>query len=576
MRTWVTLSPPKDFDPRLIKLFKQINLNGQQTSTAIYRIGTGVSPDNAGIPLFDGDPYFKLAGRTGGQLGYGDVASGGALTLSSTSNTTKGKVYLGSAQTQAAFDELNGLVGVGVVAPTATLHVRKSSTTTIYRATSVTNNTGSRAKGAAGADITAAELNDASDATYVQMTGADLSCAISCVLGAVPTTAGATYTFYYRIRNPGAGPGTAIVGLTLQNNSGAANVAAMTLVPGINNPQPIGQGWSTFSRTVTAAELTANPLSAGTGIIYLTISMTRTATNSSPQTADVWLVVSGSSANQVHIDGADQSTVATIVDIDGSVGVRTGNIPLLGALHVAPGYTGGVGIVAKALTGQTANVLEAQTAASSTAVSGFNAAGRFFLTTGAGASNFAIDGNGTGQLTWDTPKTFTLVNDTNVTASVTAGSLTGALIKAATVTFGWNGTLSKLRGGKAVADASVASNLTTQTGSIAAQTLLTGAAGTAGMYRVSVYVKTTTAGLGGDTVIVTLAWNDGTPQTLVVPFTDSTPIVYNLHDLGTATAYSQGSVVINVAASQNISYTTTVSIVGTPQYEIHVRTELVG
>lgn len=113
----------------------------------------------------------------------------------------------------------------------------------------------------------------------------------------------------------------------------------------------------------------------------------------------------------------------------------------------------------------------------------------------------------------------------------------------------------------------VASDLTAQTGSIGATTLLTGTADTAGMYRVSVYIKTTTAGAGGDVVAVTVAYNDGTAQTVV-------PIA--AHDLATLNAHSQASVVLNLAASQNISYTTTVTIAGAPQYEIHVRTEYLG
>jgi hypothetical protein len=111
------------------------------------------------------------------------------------------------------------------------------------------------------------------------------------------------------------------------------------------------------------------------------------------------------------------------------------------------------------------------------------------------------------------------------------------------------------------------SDLTAQTGNIGAVTLLTGGASTAGMYRVNAYVKTTTAGTALDVVAVTIAWNDGAAQTNV-------PIA--AHDLATNNAYSQGSAVVYSATSQNITYTTTVTKTGTPQYEIHLRIEWLG
>lgn len=116
------------------------------------------------------------------------------------------------------------------------------------------------------------------------------------------------------------------------------------------------------------------------------------------------------------------------------------------------------------------------------------------------------------------------------------------------------------------------SDLTAQTTSIGATTLLTGNASSAGMYRVTVYAKTTTAGNAGDVVKATVSWNDGAAQTMDVPFLTTGGAATNL-DLGTLNAFAQGSVVVNSAASQNISYTTTVTKAGTPQYEIHVRIE---
>ena len=117
-----------------------------------------------------------------------------------------------------------------------------------------------------------------------------------------------------------------------------------------------------------------------------------------------------------------------------------------------------------------------------------------------------------------------------------------------------------------------ASSLTAQTGSIAAVTLLTGTTATAGMYRVSAYMKTTTAGTAG-TVKATVAWNDGAAQTLDVPLMTTAGAAATV-PLNTLNAFGQGSVVVYAAASQNISYTTTVTgATGSPQYYIYVRIE---
>ena len=115
-----------------------------------------------------------------------------------------------------------------------------------------------------------------------------------------------------------------------------------------------------------------------------------------------------------------------------------------------------------------------------------------------------------------------------------------------------------------------ASSLTAQTGSIASVTLLTGTTATAGMYRVMVYMKTTTAGTAG-TVKATVAWNDGSAQTLDVPLLTTAGATGTV-PLNTLNAFGQGSVVVYAAASQNISYTTTVTgATGSPQYYIYVR-----
>ena len=59
-------------------------------------------------------------GVSGGQTAIGGTASGNNLTLSSTSNATKGKIILGSA---SAYDEVNDRLGIGLTSPITALDV---------------------------------------------------------------------------------------------------------------------------------------------------------------------------------------------------------------------------------------------------------------------------------------------------------------------------------------------------------------------------------------------------------------------------------------------------------------------
>ena len=64
-------------------------------------------------------------GIAGGQSAIGGTASSNNLTLSSTSNATKGKIILGST---SAYDEANDRLGIGTTSPTNTFHISKNIT----------------------------------------------------------------------------------------------------------------------------------------------------------------------------------------------------------------------------------------------------------------------------------------------------------------------------------------------------------------------------------------------------------------------------------------------------------------
>jgi hypothetical protein len=84
--------------------------------------GGGVSDHGALTGLADDDhtQYALLAGRSGGQILYGSTVAGENLTLSSTSDSTKGKIYLG---TSGVWDDALSRLGLGTLTPTERVHV---------------------------------------------------------------------------------------------------------------------------------------------------------------------------------------------------------------------------------------------------------------------------------------------------------------------------------------------------------------------------------------------------------------------------------------------------------------------
>jgi hypothetical protein len=78
----------------------------------------------SGLADDDHAQYVLLAGRSGGQSIIGGTASANDLSLSSTSNATKGKINLGSS---SAFDEANSRLGIGTNTPETILHLEQSN-----------------------------------------------------------------------------------------------------------------------------------------------------------------------------------------------------------------------------------------------------------------------------------------------------------------------------------------------------------------------------------------------------------------------------------------------------------------
>src|SRR6185436_5118883 len=108
--------------------------------------------------------------------------------------------------------------------------------------------------------------------------------------------------------------------------------------------------------------------------------------------------------------------------------------------------------------------------------------------------------------------------------------------------------------------------LTAQTTSIGTTNLrVGGAVAPAGLYRVTVYVKTTTAS-GADTLTVTIGWNDGVAAR-------TTTVTIQLSTTG-AGGFGSGQVPIEADGANDITYATTrTGATGTPQYSLRVTLE---
>lgn len=91
-------------------------------STSVASLSTSVANIISGVT--DLTMYFKLAGRSGGQVANGGTAASENLTLVSTANATKGKILFGAS----GYDEVNDRLGIGTASPSFDIHASKTNT----------------------------------------------------------------------------------------------------------------------------------------------------------------------------------------------------------------------------------------------------------------------------------------------------------------------------------------------------------------------------------------------------------------------------------------------------------------
>lgn len=201
------------------------------------------APDLTPDPLKN---YFFLPGRTGGQIGFGDKSPSGILVLSSTADTTKGKIYLGSARSNA-FDETFNRLGLKTASPAATLHAigeAPSITSTTFISDTTTPGSWSTDSGAGlpwytHIDEVAATINTAD---YVISAAPPDTSQYEGTLGTVPAV------------------GTITMNIHARCASGAQQID-LVLVEGVTTRATLvitlGTVFATYSYTLTPAEYAA-------------------------------------------------------------------------------------------------------------------------------------------------------------------------------------------------------------------------------------------------------------------------------------------------------------------------------
>lgn len=548
---------PKDIPRWMYEAFRRLQTAGSQAQAGLAAIGRGEAPDGSGAPLpIDLSQFFYLPGRSGGQLGHGGALASENLTLSSTKATSKGFVYIGDPDIRIALNETNGWVGINESEPTVALHVQGTAI--------------------AGA---ATILPNADRSGGFNNTGSG---------GWAPDE-----THYY------TGAGTPVSGahyVALSSNDGttswvARNGGGASGIPNGDNPERLGldgtiKAGTTYNVTVSLFALGASP-DAGNFLVYL-----------SDENGDLW------ASDTVDLNGLSTTPTTIIVPVETfgtPAGTDTANGLALsadaslgvGGVYVCVSYVAIVGV---------AEDIQRWYDATGTLVAWVENDGDFDmpqinLQTGATLGYWLRCASAaTGLAAWTAPAALTKTDDTNVTLTL-GGSPTTALLNAASLTLGWTGQLSISRGGVAdkypadvgkvvvVGETTSAANvlgkvdLTAQTGDIGATTLLTSDSDSVGIYRCVFYLKTTTAGSGGAATKIVITYNDGTSQTpevILVPEIASPGGGAVNHDLTILNQASYGSIIVYAAASTAITFVTSGTYTGSPEYTLRARIERLG
>lgn len=120
-------------------------------------------------------------------------------------------------------------------------------------------------------------------------------------------------------------------------------------------------------------------------------------------------------------------------------------------------------------------------------------------------------------------------------------------------------------------------DLTGQTASITTTNLVSSTSA-AGMYRVTAYVKVTTAGGAADTLQTTIGWNDGSAQAqyVMMDFDQLSGAPTTALNLGTNNHPFTGAIDVYATSASAITYATTLTAAGSPAYTLRLRAQRIG
>jgi hypothetical protein len=130
-------------DRNLYETLRHLLQSAGAAQAGLNAIVRNETPDGSGgtlVPPTDLSGYFKLLGRSPGQVADGSSDSAGTLTLGSTSHATKGFIYFGTvANSRMAYDETQHFLGIGTDLPAALLDVTGSAGLVRLSTTGVTH-----------------------------------------------------------------------------------------------------------------------------------------------------------------------------------------------------------------------------------------------------------------------------------------------------------------------------------------------------------------------------------------------------------------------------------------------------
>ena len=168
--TTISNMPAMDLDFNTASYYIGVTVGSDSEMTPRQRIGASPYAYNAEqLNGLTSASFLQVGGTSGGQTTYGGSASGENLTLSSTSNSTKGKINFGS---NTAYDEANVRLGLGTATPTNILSFGNTGAQTIWIENSATDVVGRALNVNAGSTIAGTSTSDVAGGNLVLASGA--------------------------------------------------------------------------------------------------------------------------------------------------------------------------------------------------------------------------------------------------------------------------------------------------------------------------------------------------------------------------------------------------------------------